>query len=36
VEITPELASSPRSLILKQVENGVPMRMAILERAVLS
>jgi aspartate carbamoyltransferase catalytic subunit len=36
VEITPELASGPRSLILKQVENGVPTRMAVLERAVLS
>jgi len=36
VEITQELAASPRSLILKQVENGVLTRMAILERAVLS
>jgi aspartate carbamoyltransferase catalytic subunit len=36
VEITQELAASPRSLILKQVENGVPTRMAILERAVLA
>jgi aspartate carbamoyltransferase catalytic subunit len=34
VEITPELATSRRSLILKQVENGVPIRMALLERAV--
>jgi aspartate carbamoyltransferase catalytic subunit len=36
VEITPDLAVGPRSLILKQVENGVPMRMALLERAVSS
>jgi aspartate carbamoyltransferase catalytic subunit len=35
VEITHELAASPRSLILKQVANGIPTRMAILERAVL-
>ncbi len=36
VEIAADLATSPRSLILKQVENGVPTRMALLERAVLS
>jgi len=31
VEITSEVADGPRSAILQQVENGVPMRMAILE-----
>jgi len=36
VEISAELAASPQSLVLKQVENGVPVRMALLERAVLS
>jgi aspartate carbamoyltransferase catalytic subunit len=30
IEIAPELADGPRSLILEQVENGVAMRMAIL------
>lgn len=30
VEITAELASGPRSLIGRQVENGVPIRMAVL------
>ena len=30
VELTAELASGPRSLIGRQVENGVPMRMAVL------
>lgn len=30
VEITAELASGPRSLIGRQVENGVPVRMAVL------
>ena len=30
VEITAELANGPRSLIGRQVENGVPIRMAVL------
>jgi aspartate carbamoyltransferase catalytic subunit len=30
VELTAELASGPRSLIGRQVENGVPIRMAVL------
>jgi aspartate carbamoyltransferase catalytic subunit len=30
VEITAELANGPRSLIGRQVENGVPVRMAVL------
>ena len=30
VELTAELANGPRSLIGRQVENGVPIRMAIL------
>ena len=30
VEITGELANGPRSLIGRQVENGVPVRMAVL------
>jgi aspartate carbamoyltransferase catalytic subunit len=30
VEITASLASSARSLIARQVENGVPVRMAVL------
>ena len=30
VELTAELANGPRSLIGRQVENGVPVRMAIL------
>ncbi len=30
VEVSPELADGPSSLILEQVSNGVPMRMAIL------
>jgi len=32
VEITAELANGPRSLIGRQVENGVPVRMAVLAR----
>ena len=31
VEITDEMADSPRSLVLQQVKNGVPTRMAVLE-----
>jgi aspartate carbamoyltransferase catalytic subunit len=31
VEISDEVADSPRSLILEQVANGVPARMAVLE-----
>ncbi len=31
VELTPDLADGPRSVILGQVENGIPVRMAILE-----
>lgn len=34
VEIDDEVAESPRSLILEQVRNGVPTRMAVLERQV--
>ena len=34
VELTPELADGPRSVILGQVENGIPIRMAILERVM--
>jgi aspartate carbamoyltransferase catalytic subunit len=30
VEITAELSTAPRSLIGRQVENGVPIRMAVL------
>jgi aspartate carbamoyltransferase catalytic subunit len=30
VELTADLANGPRSLIGRQVENGVPVRMAIL------
>jgi aspartate carbamoyltransferase catalytic subunit len=30
VEITAELSTDPRSLIGRQVENGVPIRMAVL------
>jgi len=30
VEITPEVADGPRSVILRQVANGVAVRMAIL------
>ena len=30
VEITAELSGDPRSLIGRQVENGVPIRMAVL------
>jgi len=30
VELTAELANGPRSLIGRQVENGVPVRMAVL------
>jgi aspartate carbamoyltransferase catalytic subunit len=30
VEISAELATAPRSLIGRQVENGVPIRMAVL------
>jgi aspartate carbamoyltransferase catalytic subunit len=30
VEIDPDLADGPRSLILEQVAEGVPMRMAVL------
>ncbi len=32
VEITSEMANGPRSLIARQVENGVPIRMAVLAR----
>ncbi|MNF13646.1 Aspartate carbamoyltransferase [compost metagenome] len=31
VEITDEVADGPRSLILRQVSNGVAVRMAVLE-----
>jgi aspartate carbamoyltransferase catalytic subunit len=31
VELAPEVADGPRSVILDQVENGVAVRMAILE-----
>jgi aspartate carbamoyltransferase catalytic subunit len=34
IEIDPEVADSPRSLILNQVENGVYARMAVLARTV--
>jgi aspartate carbamoyltransferase catalytic subunit len=30
VEITPEVADGPRSVILRQVTNGVAVRMAVL------
>ena len=30
VEIAPDVASGPRSLIVEQVANGVPIRMAVL------
>jgi len=30
VEITPEVADGPQSVILEQVENGVAVRMAVL------
>jgi aspartate carbamoyltransferase catalytic subunit len=30
VEITPEVADGPRSVIVEQVENGVAVRMAVL------
>jgi len=33
VELSPEVADGPRSLVLQQVANGIPVRMAILERA---
>ena len=33
VELAPEVADGPRSLVLQQVSNGIPVRMAILERA---
>lgn len=33
VELAPEVADGPRSLVLQQVANGIPVRMAILERA---
>jgi len=33
VEIEPEIADGPRSLILHQVESGVAVRMAVLLRA---
>jgi aspartate carbamoyltransferase catalytic subunit len=32
VEITDEVADGPRSLILRQVSNGVAVRMAVLEQ----
>jgi aspartate carbamoyltransferase catalytic subunit len=32
VEIAPEVADGPRSVILDQVENGVAVRMAVLLR----
>jgi aspartate carbamoyltransferase catalytic subunit len=31
-ELSSEVADSPRSVILNQVENGVAIRMAVLER----
>ncbi len=34
-EISSEVADSQRSMILNQVENGVPVRMAVLERVLL-
>ncbi|MCS7042987.1 MAG: aspartate carbamoyltransferase catalytic subunit [Bryobacteraceae bacterium] len=34
-EISSEVADSQRSMILNQVENGVPVRMAVLERTLL-
>jgi aspartate carbamoyltransferase catalytic subunit len=34
VEITADVADSPRAVILEQVHNGVPMRMGILARAL--
>ena len=34
VEITDEVADGPQSVILRQVANGVKVRMAVLERAL--
>ncbi len=34
VELSPDLADGPRSVILGQVENGIPVRMAILQRVL--
>jgi aspartate carbamoyltransferase catalytic subunit len=36
IELDTEVAEGPRSVILRQVANGVPVRMAVLERAVLA
>jgi aspartate carbamoyltransferase catalytic subunit len=36
IELDAEVADGPRSLVLRQVTNGVAVRMAVLERAVLS
>ena len=30
IEVTPAVANGPRSLVVKQVANGVPVRMAVL------
>ncbi|MBI5282776.1 MAG: aspartate carbamoyltransferase catalytic subunit [Candidatus Solibacter usitatus] len=35
MEISSEVADSQRSMVLNQVENGVPVRMAVLERVLL-
>jgi aspartate carbamoyltransferase catalytic subunit len=36
IELDAEVADGPRSVVLRQVTNGVAVRMAVLERAVLS
>jgi aspartate carbamoyltransferase catalytic subunit len=35
-EISSEVADSQRSVILNQVENGIAVRMAVLERVLMS
>jgi aspartate carbamoyltransferase catalytic subunit len=34
VEIDPDVADGPRSLVLEQVRAGIPMRMAVLQHVV--
>lgn len=34
VEVTPDVADGPQSVILEQVTNGVAIRMAVLDRLI--